>query len=230
MPFSTDQLIAKVLALAPEANGYWVAFSGGLDSQVLLHALAAGRELLPASLSALHVNHNLQPDAPAWAEHCRAVCAGLGIPYQALSVQAHPEPGESPEAAARVARYRALTGAVPAGGVLLTAHHQDDQAETLLLQLVRGAGPKGLAAMPERTTVKGVTLLRPLLDVSRDTLHDYARRHDLTWVEDPSNTRTDYDRNFLRHDILPRLHARWPAIGPPRSRTRARQARARPRC
>lgn len=226
MPFTADQLIAKVLALAPAAGGYWVAFSGGLDSQVLLHALAAGREQFPASLSALHVNHNLQPDAPAWAEHCRAVCAALGIEYRALSVQARPQPGESPEAAARMARYRALTGAVPAGGVLLTAQHQDDQAETLLLQLLRGAGPKGLAAMPARTTVEGVTLLRPLLDVGRAALHDYARQHGLTWVEDPSNAYTDYDRNFLRHEILPHLRTRWPAAGATLARAARHQAEA----
>lgn len=226
MSFTADQLIAKVLALAPEASGYWVAFSGGLDSQVLLHAMVVGRERLPAPLAALHVNHNLQPDAPAWAEQCRSVCAALDIEYRVLSVQAQPEPGESPEAAARVARYRALTGAVPAGGVLLTAHHQDDQAETLLLQLVRGAGPKGLAAMPARSTVEGVTLVRLLLDISRDALHDYAQRHGLTWVEDPSNTRTDYDRNFLRHDILPRLRARWPAIGATLARSARHQAEA----
>ena len=245
MSFFADQLIDEILALAPEANGYWVAFSGGLDSQVLLHALAAGRERLPAPLAALHVNHNLQPDAPAWAEHCRAVCAALGVEYRVLSVQAEAKPGESPEAAARAARYRALAGAVPPGGVLLTAHHQDDQAETLLLQLLRGAGPKGLAAMPEKwgqtpipPAMQDVShcrkklgsdpifLLRPLLDVSRDELHDYARRHALTWVEDPSNARTDYDRNFLRHEILPRLRERWPSAGATLARAARHQAEA----
>ncbi|MBI5041104.1 MAG: tRNA(Ile)-lysidine synthetase, partial [Gammaproteobacteria bacterium] len=116
MPFTADPLITRILALAPDASGYWVAFSGGLDSQTLLHALATRREQLPASLGALHVNHNLQPDAPAWAEHCRAVCASLGIDYRVISVQAQPQPGESPEAAARAARYRALAAVVPAGG------------------------------------------------------------------------------------------------------------------
>lgn len=243
MSFTADQLIARILALAPDAGSYWVAFSGGLDSQVLLHALAAQRKRLPAPLGALHVNHNLQPDAPAWAEHCRAVCAALGVEYRVLSVQAQPPAGESPEAAARAARYRVLTGAVPPGGVLLTAHHQDDQAETLLLQLLRGAGPKGLAAMPAAMDVAWVArernpgfaplnpgdpvrLLRPLLDYSRDELRDYARLHALAWIEDPSNARTDYDRNFLRHEILPRLRERWPSAGATLARAARHQAEA----
>ncbi|MBI5460756.1 MAG: tRNA lysidine(34) synthetase TilS [Gammaproteobacteria bacterium] len=226
MSFNADQLIAKVLALAPDATGYWVAYSGGLDSQVLLHALAAGRERLPAPLGALHVNHNLQADAPAWAEHCSAVCAALGIDYQVLSVQAQPQPGESPEAAARAARYRALAAAVPAGGVVLTAHHRDDQAETLLLQLLRGAGSKGLAAMPEISRIGDATLLRPLLDVGREALHDYARSQGLSWVDDPSNAHTDYDRNCLRHEILPRLRTRWPAAGETLARGARHQAEA----
>lgn len=239
MSFTADQLVAKVLALAPEAGGYWVAFSGGLDSQVLLHALTARRACLPAPLTALHVNHNLQPEAPAWAEHCREACAALGVELRVLSVQARAPAGESPEAAARAARYRALAAAVPPGGVLLTAHHQDDQAETLLLQLLRGAGPKGLAAMPAakcpadrprfpRHGNRGLSplILRPLLDVSRDALQAYAREHALTWIEDPSNARTDYDRNFLRQEILPRLRARWPSAGATLARAASHQAEA----
>lgn len=226
MPFTADQVIAKVHALAPDASGYWVAYSGGLDSQVLLHALAAGREQLPAPVGALHINHNLQPDASAWAEQCRAVCAELGIAYRALSIQAHAQPGESPEAAARAARYQALADAVPEGGVLLTAHHQDDQAETLLLQLVRGAGPKGLAAMPERALLGDVPLLRPLLNVSRAALLDYAEQHRLRWLEDPTNASIEYDRNFLRHEVLPRVRMRWPAAGATLARAARHQAEA----
>lgn len=221
-----DQLVARILAFAPDASGYWVAFSGGLDSQVLLHALMRGREGLPAPLRALHVNHNLQPDAPAWAEHCREVCVALDVECRLLSVQADARPGESPEAAARAARYRALTEAVGAVGVLLTAHHQDDQAETLLLQLLRGAGPKGLAAMPACTRMNGVLLLRPLLEVPRRALHAYALRHNLGWVDDPSNACADYDRNFLRHEILPRLRSRWPAAGDTLARAAQHQAEA----
>ena len=220
------QIVDRVLASAPSAAGYWVAFSGGLDSAVLLHALAAQRRRLRTPLVAIHVNHNLQPDAPAWVEHCRAVCAALEVDFRLLSVQVQTQRGESPEAAARAARYRALVGAVPADAVLLTAHHQDDQAETLLLQLLRGAGPKGLAAMPERADCDGVTLLRPMLDIGRAELHEYAQRHALTWVDDPSNARTDYDRNFLRHEILPRLRERWPAAGATLARAARHQAEA----
>ncbi|MFN2309960.1 MAG: tRNA lysidine(34) synthetase TilS [Gammaproteobacteria bacterium] len=243
MPLHPDQLIDHLLELAPAASGYWVAFSGGLDSQVLLHALAARRARLPGLLGALHVNHNLQDPASAWAAHCRKVCADLAVPYRVLEVDAQPAPGESPEAAARAARYRALAGAVPPDGVLLTAHHRDDQAETLLLQLLRGAGPKGLAAMPasidvawvERQRNPGfaplnpgypVRLVRPLLECARDDLHAYAQGHDLAWIEDPSNACTDYDRNFLRHEILPRLRARWPALGATLARSAGHQAEA----
>lgn len=226
MSIVVDQLIARILAFAPDASGYWVAFSGGLDSHVLLHALAQAREGLPAPLRAVHVNHNLQSDAPAWAEHCREVCAALGLECDVLRVQADARPGESPEAAARAARYRALTKTVMAGGVLLTAHHQDDQAETLLLQLLRGAGPKGLAAMPACTRMNGVLLLRPLLEVPRRALHAYALHHNLGWVDDPSNACADYDRNFLRHEILPRVRRRWPTAGDTLARAARHQAEA----
>ncbi|MBZ0072165.1 MAG: tRNA lysidine(34) synthetase TilS [Gammaproteobacteria bacterium] len=226
MSLDAAQLLDAVLALAPDAGGYWVAYSGGCDSHVLLHALAAGRERLPAPLGAMHVNHNLQSDAVAWAAHCGAVCAALGVACRDLSVQAHARAGESPEAAARAARYRALAEALPPGHVLLTAHHQDDQAETLLLQLLRGAGPKGLAAMPAAVALGPGRLLRPLLDVSQAALRAYADRHGLAWVEDPSNARLDYDRNFLRQRVLPLLRERWPALGAVLARGAAHQADA----
>lgn len=226
MPFDADQLLATVLALAPDAGGYWVAYSGGRDSHVLLHALAAARERLPGPLGAVHVNHNLQPGAGAWGQHCGAVCADLGIAYCGLSVQAGGRPGESPEAAARAARYQALTEALPPGHALLTAHHRDDQAETLLLQLLRGAGPKGLAAMPADAAFGRGRLVRPLLGFGQAELSAYADRHGLAWVEDPSNACIDYDRNFLRHRVLPLLRARWPALGAVLARGAAHQADA----
>jgi tRNA(Ile)-lysidine synthase len=165
------------------------------------------------------------------------------VPYRVLDVNAQPAPGESPEAAARAARYRALAEAVPAGGVLLTAHHRDDQTETLLLQLIRGAGPKGLAAMPAARNLAWVEqseprvalalnpgcpvrLLRPLLECSRDDLHAYAQAHDMVWIDDPSNARTDYDRNYLRHEILPRLRVRWPSLSATLARAARHQAEA----
>ena len=226
MSLDADHVLATVLALAPDAAGYWVAYSGGRDSHVLLHALAAGRERLPAPLGAVHVNHNLQPGAAAWAAHCGDVCAALGLACRDLSVQAHARPGESPEAAARAARYRALAEALPPGHALLTAHHRDDQAETLLLQLLRGAGPKGLAAMPADAAFGGGRLVRPLLAFGQADLRAYADRHGLAWVEDPSNAHVDYDRNFLRHRVLPVLRERWPALGAVLARGAAHQADA----
>lgn len=226
MSFTSEQLIAKVLALAPDAAGYWIAYSGGLDSHVLLHAVAEMSEQLPAPLVAVHVNHNLQPAAEDWEAHCRAVCADLGVEYRSLSIDARPSKGESPEATARAARYRAFAELLPAGQVLLTAHHQDDQAETLLLQLLRGAGPKGLAAMPESSVLGHGHLVRPLLDISRAELRTYADQQSLRWIEDPSNAQLDYDRNFLRHSILPLLKQRWPATSLVLARSAQHQADA----
>lgn len=226
MPFTHEQLIAKVLELAPDAAGYWVAYSGGLDSHALLHALSRLRDQLPAAVGALHVNHNLQPAAQDWETHCRAVCADLGVEYRSCSVNAQHSEGESPEAAARAARYQALAELLPAQHVLLTAHHQDDQAETLLLQLLRGAGPKGLAAMPARMPLGQGKLLRPLLAVARRELLTYAEQQGLRWIEDPSNTLQGFDRNYLRHTVIPQLLGRWPAAAAVLARSAAHQAEA----
>ena len=191
---------------------YWLAYSGGLDSHVLLHALHGLSDRQPSlTLGAVHVHHGLRPEADQWAAHCLAVCTALEIPCQVLHVQARPAVGESPEDAARRARYLALQGVVGAGDCLLTAHHQDDQAETLLLQLLRGCGVAGLAGMPACAEFGSGLLARPLLTHSRAELRDYAERHKLRWVEDGSNAETGYDRNYLRHEIMPRLRARWPA-------------------
>lgn len=226
MDFSPQRLLDQVLVLAPDADTYWVAFSGGLDSQVLLHALAGLRADLPGRLGAIHVNHNLQAAAADWANRCRGFCQVQGIEYRELAVRARAQAGESPEAAARQARYRAFSDELVSGEVLLTAHHQDDQAETLLLQLLRGAGPKGLAAMPAVSVLGQGRLLRPLLEVGRAQLHAYAERHALQWIEDPSNAQLDFDRNFLRHRILPALRGRWPALGKVLARAAVHQAEA----
>jgi tRNA(Ile)-lysidine synthase len=201
---------AKLVALAPSGR-LWVAFSGGLDSHVLLHALA--RSAAGGAVRAIHIDHGLQFESPAWAEHCHAVCRQLGVELVTRPVEARPQPGESPEAAARRARYAAFSALLEPGDLLLTAHHQDDQAETLLLQLLRGAGPRGLAAMPEVAPLGAGRLARPLLETTRAELHAYARSEGLEWVEDPSNRELRYDRNFLRHEIMPRLRERWPAAG-----------------
>jgi tRNA(Ile)-lysidine synthase len=220
MEFSPDALYA-VLARVP-ARRFLLACSGGLDSTVLLHALAALRgRLAPAEIIAVHVDHGLHAQSSAWSAHCARACDALGLPCMRLSVAARPARGVSPEDAARRARYAALAAQLVPDDVLLTAHHQDDQAETLLLQLLRGSGPRGLAAMPVRSELGAGVLLRPLLDFERADLQRYARAHKLTWIEDHSNADTGFDRNYLRHEVMPRLLARWPAM----ARTLSRSAR-----
>jgi tRNA(Ile)-lysidine synthase len=191
------------------ATAWHIAFSGGLDSTVLLHLLAhlAKTQTLPA-LNAIHVHHGLQAAADAWPEHCRAVCAALGVPLQVVRVQV--QPGASLERAARDARYHAFTETVQANEVLLTAQHRDDQAETLLFRLLRGAGVRGLSGMPRQRPLGKGHLLRPLLDVTRAELEAYASEQGLSWVEDPSNEDRQYSRNYLRHQVFPALASRWP--------------------
>jgi tRNA(Ile)-lysidine synthase len=218
MVFSPDYLY-QTLTVLPAAARCWVAYSGGVDSHALLHALAALRPALPGPIGAVHVNHGLHADAGAWDGHCRAVCAGLDIPYVCLRVDGRAGAGESREAAARAARYAVLGGWLPQGHYLLSAQHQDDQAETLLLQLLRGSGVKGLAAMPGLTEFGGGYLLRPLLDCSRAALLEYAGANRLVWVDDPSNRDVSLDRNFLRHRVLPALRERWPALAGTLSRS-----------
>jgi tRNA(Ile)-lysidine synthase len=191
------------------ATTWHIAFSGGLDSTVLLHLLAhlAKTQSLP-TLNAIHVHHGLQAAADAWPEHCRSVCAALGVPLQVVRVQV--QPGASLERAARDARYHAFTETVQANEVLLTAQHRDDQAETLLFRLLRGAGVRGLSGMPRQRPLGKGHLLRPLLDVTRAELEAYASEQGLSWVEDPSNEDRQYSRNYLRHQVFPALASRWP--------------------
>ncbi|MDR6606558.1 tRNA lysidine(34) synthetase TilS [Pseudomonas synxantha] len=200
-----------LLNLKPWRNAatWRIAFSGGLDSTVLLHLLAhlAKTESLPA-LSAIHVHHGLQAVADAWPEHCRSVCAALGVPLQIVRVQV--QPGASLERAARDARYHTFAEVTGPGDVLLTAQHRDDQAETLLFRLLRGAGVRGLSGMPRQRSLGKGHLLRPLLDVTRAELEAYASTHGLSWIEDPSNQDRQYSRNYLRHQVLPVLVQRWP--------------------
>lgn len=184
----------------------WVAFSGGLDSTVLLHRLKA----LALPLKALHVNHQLQASAGRWVEHCRGACAQLGAPFYALDVKIDPHDPEGPEGAARAARHEAFRSVMKPGDVIATAHHQDDQAETVLLRLLRGSGVAGLAAMRELTPFPPGTMWRPLLRESRTSLRHYAERNQLAWVEDPHNLDPRYSRSFLRTEIFPRLTQRWP--------------------
>lgn len=204
-----DRLRAALDALPPGA-AVWVGFSGGLDSTVLLHALAALDAARARGLHALHVDHGLHPDSPLWAAHCRRVADDLGVPLRSVRVAVERDGGHGPEAAARRARRAAMHEALATGDVLALAHHADDQAETVLLKLLRGAGPEGLGAMRKLRRVGGHWLWRPLLDLPRAVLRDYANAHGLDWIEDPSNADVALDRNRLRAEIVPRLRARWP--------------------
>lgn len=224
--FSAQHLLQVLLAL-PNASRYWLAYSGGLDSHVLLHAMASLRPSLPGvELRAVHVDHGLQAKSAEWSTHCKTVCQTLHIPYQLLYINAHPATGESPEAAARHARYAAIAALVEEGDCLFTAHHQDDQAETLILQLLRGAGPHGLASMPLCTPFTRGLHARPLLSYTRAELSTYAEQHELCWIDDQSNLSTAFDRNYLRHEIMPRLRARWPALARTLSRSASHAAEA----
>lgn len=185
-----------------------LGLSGGLDSCVLLHQLVTARDHHAFQLRALHVNHGISPNADGWTEFCTALCASYEVDFLAQSVQVPRDSGLGIEAAAREARYRVLL-AQPADAIVL-AHHRDDQAETLLLQLLRGAGVKGLAAMPPVSS-GCPAILRPLLNVSRSALEAYADAHGLQWIEDESNLDLAYDRNFLRHHVFPEIEKRFPA-------------------
>ncbi|HEY7758811.1 MAG TPA: tRNA lysidine(34) synthetase TilS [Burkholderiales bacterium] len=181
--------------------------SGGVDSVVLLDVLVQITRLQPLRLTALHVNHHISPNAARWAQFCAACCTRYGVPCAVADVQVEVAGGASLEAAAREARYAVFQRQDV--DALLLAHHLDDQAETLLLQLLRGAGPRGLSGMPE-VREAGVRILRPLLEVPRAQIVEYARRRRLDWVEDESNALLDFDRNYLRHEVLPRIAARFP--------------------
>jgi len=193
------------------ATRYWIGYSGGMDSHVLLHLCARYRDEQGGEFVALHINHGLQHEAASWQDHCHKISNGLEIPFQAIEVNAHPHSGESPEEAARNARYEAFSACLRKGDALLLAHHQHDQAETILLQLLRGAGLSGLAGMGPVSVLGEGRLLRPLLGIPRKALQHYALTRNLEWIDDPSNRFLDYDRNYLRHSILPLLEDRWPS-------------------
>lgn len=202
-----------------------VGLSGGVDSVVLLHALVSLSSQQQANFPAVHavyINHGLSPNALKWEQFCEGVCSSLGVTFSAINVDIERGARQSLEAMARTARYDALIDyAKHNGAVLLTAHHLDDQLETVLLQLKRGAGPKGLAGMAVHSVMQSVTLLRPLLTVSRNEIISYARSKALHWIEDESNCDEQFDRNFLRQQVLPMLTARWPSL----AQTTARSAR-----
>lgn len=217
MSFSAA-LLKENLSTYQDAKVIWVAYSGGCDSHVLLHSLVQLRDQLGAEIRAIHINHGLSPLANEWEEHCRQVCLQLAVSYTAIAVNAQMKDA-SPEEAARLARYAEWQKLVKKDEVILLAHHQDDQSETVLLQLLRGSGVKGLAAMPAVQKFSQGLLCRPLLKFLREELYSYAIEQGLNWIDDPSNFDTDFDRNFLRHEVVPLLEERWPSLKKTLSRT-----------
>ncbi len=192
-----------------------IGYSGGVDSHVLLHALKQLQATQSFSLRAIHLNHGLHPNSDNWEAHAKQVCAALDIPLTTQALNLNPQKGESIEAYARQARYDYFSTELKQNEILCTGHHQDDQLETVLLQLLRGAGPKGLAAMPQCEQQHA----RPLLSIPREDILHYAATHDLTWIDDESNANTQFDRNFLRHEIIPLLKQRFPAAAQTVSRS-----------
>jgi len=188
-----------------------VAFSGGADSTALLLAVAAARPWPGGSVLAFHFNHRLHPDSAAWVAHCREICDQLDVPLLVAAANDAPAAGDSIEAWARSARYAALADELAPDDLALTAHHRDDLAETLLLMALRGGGPHGLASIAPRRPLGAGILLRPLLELPQSVLRERVTRAGLRWLDDPANDDARLDRNFLRHEVMPRLVARWPA-------------------
>ena len=216
----TADTLRQQLECHPRPNRYWIGYSGGLDSRVLLELCARiARDDGRCSFAAVHVHHGLQAVADDWVTHCQQVCEHHALPCRIIRVDALPLRGQSPEDAARTARYRALQSVLAEGDILLTAQHRDDQAETLLLQLLRGAGLAGLAAMPDYAPLPPGHILRPFLAHTRQELAACAAALQLDWIEDPSNQDQTYDRNFLRQSVWPLLESRWPGLSATLTRT-----------
>ncbi|MCK5918170.1 MAG: tRNA lysidine(34) synthetase TilS [Cocleimonas sp.] len=224
MSISLD-LLNKLNSLTT-AKKLLVAYSGGLDSHVLLHALVAINSSQTLQIRAIYIDHGLQEAAKPWSQHCLNICSSLDVNCEIASLNLIVPKGKSVEAVAREARYQMFSQRLQQDEVLVTAHHQDDQAETLLIQLFRGAGVNGLAAMPVMSRFASGQHIRPLLGQSRQSLEQYAQQHKLETIEDPSNQNQCFDRNFLRHDIVPRLKNRWKSINSLLARAAQHQAEA----
>jgi len=206
------QLFSPYVVRFNMADTLWVAFSGGIDSSVLVHALTLCPKIDQSKIILVHVNHGLSPDASQWARHCESKALEYGLPIIIKTVPTSPKQGESIEAFARDARYDLLATQMAKNDVLLVGHHQQDQAETLLLQLFRGAGPKGLSAMPVTKPFANGTLIRPLLNIDKKAINDYAQHYGLSTIEDNSNHDSRFDRNYIRHSVLPIIKDRWPTV------------------
>ncbi|WP_040977458.1 tRNA lysidine(34) synthetase TilS [Necropsobacter massiliensis] len=204
-----EQFCRQISDYAPSQTEFLLGFSGGLDSSALLGLFAELRKKQPHfMLRAIHIHHGLSRNADQWAQHCQNLCQQLEIPLIIEKVRVDTRAGI--EAGARDARYSAIKKHLHENEILVTAHHQQDQTETFFLALKRGSGLQGLSAMAVKSAVNNLPIFRPLLPFSRAQLEDYVRALKLPWIEDESNADNHYERNFLRHQILPRLRRRWP--------------------
>lgn len=208
-PFDAHQLF-EALQRLPKTSAYWVGLSGGADSTALLHALHELRPKLESEIRVLHVNHGLESACDEWEVHCVETCKGLGLEILTRRVNVDKSTGAGREAEARRQRYAVVEEVMAPGEIFLTAHHEEDQAETLILNLMRGSGVDGLAGMPVVRTLGIGLLARPLLDFSMASLRHYLEERQLSWIEDPSNQDQRYDRNFVRQSLVPLISDRWP--------------------
>ncbi len=203
----------KTLQSLTDRKHLWVAYSGGIDSHVLLDLTVQSFKSFPEyQIGALHVHHGISDFADQWVRHCEGVCANLQVPLNVLWVNAKETEGESPEEVARNLRYAAFENFLEATDCLLMAHHEADQAETILLRLFRGTGPLGLGGIREHAVLGKSEFIRPLLNVTKEDIIEYADIRGLNWIEDDSNTNKRFDRNFLRQEIMPIIRARWPRV------------------
>lgn len=229
LPWLENQLSAFLAGLPHPGSAQpqlLLALSGGVDSMVLLYALASVRQRLPFTLSAMHVHHGLSPNADDWLKLCEQQCLALNVNFYSDQVRLDLQTGLGVEATAREARYQALEQVRKKldAAAIITAHHMQDQSETLLLQLVRGAGVKGLSAMGTWDAARH--LYRPLLAVSKTDLMAFATAYQLNWVDDESNDDRTYDRNFMRHAVMPVLRERYPQLDHSLLRTAGHMAEA----
>ena len=209
--FTPKKLFDFITRLTSNFN-FCIAYSGGMDSHTLLHAMLFLCQEYSWKIRAVHINHGLNSQAGEWENHCKSICNDLKIPFQSEQLSLIIHPGNSIEAVARKARYMVFQQSLRQNESLLTAHTQNDQVETFLLQLLRGAGVKGLSAMPAKKKFGNNYLLRPLLNITKDSLKKYAEKNNLRWVEDNTNLELRFNRNYLRHEVLPILCYRWPKV------------------